>query len=88
MPKSAAVTSEQWRRALVGCAFATRGLRAGYLPFSAPCVARRLAGDADVCVEAAMQHVRRLVEEHGGGVVEEEVVWLPADEFEQLWSTR
>ena len=76
----------QLRQILFACRFPHKGQRAGFVPFSAVCVARRLASLEGVSDSKAMRRLWGLAAEWGGEVVEDEVLWLPTDRFGRLWS--
>lgn len=63
-----------------------RGQRPGFVPFNPRCAAARLAHEERLSVRVAMRQLRRLAQEHGGELVEGEVLWLPEREFEDVWS--
>jgi hypothetical protein len=70
------------------CTFPSRGQRWGFVPFRALCVAERLATYRRLTPREAMRALQQLAGELGGEVVEEEVLWLPADAFTDVWSSR
>jgi hypothetical protein len=70
------------------CTFPSRGQRCGFVPFRASCVAGRLAAHERLTPREGMRALQQLAGELGGEVVEEEVLWLPADAFEDVWSPR
>jgi hypothetical protein len=70
------------------CTFPRRGQRWGFVPFRALCVAGRLAVHERLRPREAMRVLQQLAGELGGEVVEEEVLWLPADAFEDVWSSQ
>jgi hypothetical protein len=70
------------------CTFPGRGQRWGFVPFRALCVAQRLAARERLRPREAMHALQQLAVELGGEVVEEEVLWLPADAFEDVWSSQ
>lgn len=70
------------------CSFPSRGQRWGVVPFRALCVAERLATHGRLSPREAMRALQQLAVELGGEVVEEEVLWLLADAFEDAWSSR
>ena len=72
---------------LTDCRFPSRGQRPGFVPFRALCVADRIAADKNVAQRFAMRELERLARALGGMVLEDEVVWLPADEFEDVWTS-
>ena len=72
---------------LMDCRFPGRGQRPGFLPFRAPCVAERIAAQQHVTQRSAMRELERLARALGGMVLEEEVLWLPADQFEDVWTS-
>lgn len=37
-------------------------------------------------MRVAMRRLRQFAQEHGGELVEGEVLWLPEREFEDMWS--
>jgi len=67
------------------CTFSTRGQRWGFVPFRALCVAERLAAHERLTPREAMHVLQRLAVKLGGEVVEEEVLGLPADSFQEVW---
>jgi hypothetical protein len=76
----------QFRRLLVVCRFATKGMRSGFVPFSARCLAAHMSSTIGISVGGAMWELTRLAQERGGELVEEEVLWLPEQDFGELWS--
>ena len=58
----------------------------GFVPFSAVCVAHQLANLERVSEAKAMRRLWGLAAEWGGEVVEDLVLWLPADRFGRIWS--
>src|SRR5690348_4727498 len=80
------VSDDQLRLVLFECRFASEGLRPGFVPFSANCVAARLAAIELISARQAMRQLWGRANELGGEVVEDEVLWLPADRFEELWN--
>ena len=72
---------------LMDCRFPSRGQRPGFVPFRALCVADRIAAQQHVTQRFAMRELERLARALDGVVLEEEVLWLPADAFEDVWSS-
>ena len=54
------------------------------MPFNALCVASRVAAIDRVTARQAKRHLWEGENELGGEVVEDEVLWLPAERFAQL----
>jgi hypothetical protein len=77
----------QFRQLLVECRFESRGMRPGFVPFSAPCIAARESSAVGISTRGALRELARLAQELGGELVEEEVLWLPEQPFGRLWSS-
>src|ERR1051326_7300385 len=80
------VSDVRLRLVLFECRFGSEGLRPGYVPFSAPCVASGLAAIERIAKRQAMRQLWGRAHELGGEVVEDEVLWLPTDRFGELWN--
>jgi len=63
-----------------------RGMRPGFVPFNARCIAARLVREEQTTVQVAMRELQRFAQQCGGELVEGEVLWLPERDFEELWS--
>jgi hypothetical protein len=79
------ISDERFRGILKHCRFTSKGQRPGFVPFNAACLATRLAAHWRITPKAAMRELAQLAHELGGEVLEEEVLWLPEDEFESVW---
>ena len=85
------VSDDQLRLVLFECRFGSEGLRPGFVPFNAPCVASRLAAIEGITKRQAMHQLWGQAHELGGEVVEDEVLWLPTNRFRTLrrcWAIR
>lgn len=74
----------EFRLVLAQCRFRSGGLRLGLVPFNAPCVVARLAAGSGVDRVRVAVGLERWAQSLGGEVVEGEVLWLPANQFDTL----
>jgi len=79
-----AISDAEFRHKLAQCRLRSGGLRLGLVPFDAHCVVDRLATPNGINPAAVAAGLERWAQSLGGEVVDTELLWLPANQFEIL----
>lgn len=82
MDADGTLSDDAFRRLLASCRFTRTGLRPGLIPFNAPCIAARLAARSGMDHDRALLNLERWAQSLGGELIEKEVLWLPANQFD------
>jgi MOSC domain-containing protein YiiM len=80
----AALSDTEVREVLAHCRFRAGGQRLGLVPFNAHCVIAQLANRNGLDPAALAVGLERWAQALGGEIIEGEVLWLPANQFDVL----